>query len=689
MADSIEIELAKLNSIAQQILESLTGGKDPKKAANEQDVQNKKNLAAQKKLTAEVNATADSFINLGKEFFSIVAAGAKLANSFGQTVTQGIRQEFRNRTAITAQLFTADRDRIISNEQLVSAQQALTDTFLSTREGTELSAEGATAFAASLKGGFKSDFKLTGDSMRALITAGVATESGFENLRKSSGRASLSNDQLSRMVSKNSLSFMLYGPKFAKAATEAERLGINLAGVQSAQESMVTNLDGTLDTLNQVNQLGAQIDFGTLMRLNEFEGPQATLKYLQSTIPPSLFQSASTRALLKGFGISTEDLMKRQGSAQDKAAKTMEDAMTKMAEPMGALASLISDLYQRGGGLWAQWGGLIKGIGIAVASFIALARGIGALKAAMLVAKSIGAEGLGLRGLFSAGGGAAKATTAAGGAAAAGGGAAAGAGGVGIGGFLRGLAVGLRALGSVPMAAIGKAALIIGILTLAIIGLAYALKVAAPGIVAIGLAIKSTLEGVASVVVAIGTAIGTVVTSAGTAISGIFKTLSTMSPLQLAGIAASMGVLGAALVGFGATGLLAVPALIAVTNRMNALSKSASGVQTLSASFKELVATIDTLKGVDLSKLRELNDTLPKASAVAKAGVTAVVAASVGNITNMINRPTGTDNGELTKKIDELIRVLRESKTVINIDNKSETVPRQALAGVYVRNQRV
>jgi len=609
MADAnLSGELKELNSVAKQILDHLQG-KEESEAANPEQKQRKQAEAELKKLNAQVSDTADSFINVGKQFFSIVEAGAKLAGTLGQTVTQGIRQEFVNRATITSQMLTTDRDRIISGEQLVSAQQALTDTFVSVGEGMEISAAGAAEFAQSLKGGFKSDFKLTGDSMRALITAGVATEAGFENLRKSSGRASLSNEQLSNLVNKNSLSFMLYGPKFAKAAVEAEKLGINLAQVQSAQESMVTNLDGTLDTLNQVNQLGAQIDFGTLMRLNEFEGPEATLKYLQSTIPPSLFQSASTRALLKGFGISTEDLMKRQGSAQEKAAKTMEDAMTKLAEPIGALSSIISNVYQRSQALLAEWGGLIKGIGIAIASFISLAASIGTYKAATLVAKNIGMQGIGFGGLFSAGKVADVAKeTAAGGA---------GAGnitdkitskGAGAGSVLRGLGAGMKALAAGfrafanPMVAAG-----VGVVTLAIIGLGVALRIAAPGIVAVGTAIKSVLEGVATVVTAIGTAIATVITSIGGAIANVFKSISLLSPVQLIAVGASLYVLGASLVGFTAAGLLAIPTLLIIANRITALSSAASGVQVLSNSFKELVATIEKLNATDLGKLKDLS----------------------------------------------------------------------------------
>jgi hypothetical protein len=48
----------------------------------------------------------------------------------------------------------------------------------------------------------------------------------------------------------------------------------------------------------------------------------------------------------------------------------------------------------------------------------------------------------------------------------------------------------------------------------------------------------------------------------------------------------------------------------------------------------------------------------------------------------------GSTDSTLIAKMNELITVLQNSNTTITIDNKSETVPRQALAGVYVRNQR-
>lgn len=726
MAEDLDGELQELTSIAQQILEHLTGtaagdgagGKGSGK--DDEELARKKNAAAIARNTALVNQTSDAFIRAGKELFSIVAAGAKLASTLGQTVTQGIQQEFQNRTAVAKQIFTADKDRILTMEQVTSAQQALTDTFVSVGEGMEISEDGVIAFGQSLKGGFKSDFKLTGESMRALVTAGVSTEAGFESLRKASGRASLSNEQLSNLVNKNSLSFMLYGPKFAKAATEAEKLGINLASVQGAQESMVTNLDGTLDTLNQVNQLGAQIDFGTLMRLNEFEGPQATLKYLQSTIPPALFQSASTRALLKGFGISTEDLMKRQGSAQDQAQKSIEASLTKLADPIAKMSDILSNLYQRGKAYLDTYGPFIKSMVEATAMLIKTAFAIGTFRAIWLVLKSTIMEGAGLRALFSAGGiknalgmGGKKDVGDVAEGAGKGGKAGSGLGSIGVG--MKKLAVGFRAF-SDPRVIVG-----IAVITASILALAYALKVAAPGIVAIGEAIKSTLEGIASIVVAIGTAFGTVITSIGAAIANVFKSIADVPPSTLFGLAGGMATLAAALLGISATGLTAIPALLAVTNRMKALAGISAEIKILSDSFKELVASIEKLKNVDLSRISQLNTTVsglrsglrttapavsstvgqlgtaasPRTTPISETTVRPVPTFATTLPTAMLPAsPTqlatqSADTANLLRKMDELIRALREANTVINIDNKVQQVPRTVLAGVNVRNDRV
>ena len=79
--------------------------------------------------------------------------------------------------------------------------------------------------------------------------------------------------------------------------------------------------------------------------------------------------------------------------------------------------------------------------------------------------------------------------------------------GRGIGMGLKGMAGGLTALAN-PAALLGLAAL-----TAAIIGIGFALKLAAPGIEAFGKAIKSVFEGIGAVVESVGSAVAKVVTA--------------------------------------------------------------------------------------------------------------------------------------------------------------------------------
>ncbi|MFN9898016.1 MAG: hypothetical protein ACK55Z_04300, partial [bacterium] len=180
----------------------------------------------------------------------------------------------------------------------------------------------------------------------------------FDAFRRATGRASLSNNQLATLYNKNQLSFLLYGNSFAKAAVNAERLGINLASVQAAQEGLVTNLDGTIDTVAQLNQLGANIDFGNLTRIAETEGPDALMAYVRATVPANLMQSASTRALFKQLGISVEDYIK-SGDAQQSAANQLERQMTDAAKETNGFVDAITYATRAINVLMTTFGGLI------------------------------------------------------------------------------------------------------------------------------------------------------------------------------------------------------------------------------------------------------------------------------------------------------------------------------------------
>ncbi len=346
MAEELDITSSALQELNQNLKNLATVTQETAEAMQNSSGKNKESNNG---LNTETKKVTENFKKLGVELLKIGDAGIKLASALGTSATRGVELELRNRTALIGQLgqiLKGEQDRVVSGAQQIAAQQALTDSFISTRDGFELSAQGVTAFAQNLKGGFKSEFQLTNESLRALVTTGLSTEAQFEKFRQASGRASLSSGQFANVVNKNTLSFLLYGPKFAKAAVDAEKLGISLASVQAAQEGLVTNLDGAIDTVAQLNQVGAQVDFGTLIRVAETEGPEALLAYARATIPANLLQSASTRALFRQLGISAEDFLKA-GGQQKSAAESIEEQMTQAATKTNDFGATLLTIASR------------------------------------------------------------------------------------------------------------------------------------------------------------------------------------------------------------------------------------------------------------------------------------------------------------------------------------------------------
>lgn len=359
MANIPTKELEDLRSSVSQLNDSLTGLIDATNASaaaskNAADADNQEATASRNNANGVSGAlgrlfnstvtTANAVYGLAKTFASIAEAGRQFAEKTGATATRGAQFQLDMNKILMQDIRKFGADQQVIAEQIRGAASSFADVFVGAANGMQISARGSAEFARSLSTGFKSEFTLTAQSMRALVTVGASTTKEFDAFRRASGRAGLSSGQFANLVNKNTLSFMLYGPSFARAAVNAERLGISLESVQRAQESMVTNLDGTIDTIAQLNQLGAGIDFGQLVTLAETQGPEATLKYLQSTIPPNLFQSASTRALISKLGIPLTDLMKQQGSVQASAADKIEQAFTEVAQPASGAARSLADL---------------------------------------------------------------------------------------------------------------------------------------------------------------------------------------------------------------------------------------------------------------------------------------------------------------------------------------------------------
>jgi len=206
MAEDLQLTSSALQELNSKLKDLATTAQETAAAMKGNTDSNKDNTDSNKGLNAETKKANENLKKFGAELLKISDAGIKFASAIGTSATRGVELELRNRTALISQLgqvLRGEQDRIVSLAQQQAAQQALTDSFISTREGFELSAKGTQAFAQNLKGGFKSEFQLTNESLRALVTTGMATEAQFENFRQASGRASLSSGQFANVVNKN------------------------------------------------------------------------------------------------------------------------------------------------------------------------------------------------------------------------------------------------------------------------------------------------------------------------------------------------------------------------------------------------------------------------------------------------------------------------------------------------------
>lgn len=100
-----------------------------------------------------------------------------------------------------------------------------------------------------------------------------------------------------------------------------------------------------------------------------------------------------------------------------------------------------------------------------------------------------------------------------------------------VAGALIALGVAANVLGGIMSSGVGAAAILLGAVAIAALGaslipLAYALNLATPGIEAFGTIVRAVFDGLASVITAIGTVIVGVVTAIGNAISGIIDSVS-------------------------------------------------------------------------------------------------------------------------------------------------------------------
>jgi len=344
---------------------------------------------------------------------------------------------------------------------------------------------------------------------RSLKNAGHNTEELVEHARDLSEELGISGSEGMKYLADNQLELTGLSEDQLKLkireGMELKKMGADMEHLNSlASEAL--DLESSLRNEMKLRAMtGKDISFNEL-RAAQASGDRAAIaaaeKKLIDELGPSLEGNLQVQRMISdATGLSKEQMLNYKNATIEATAES--DKNSDSVEGTTKMAGLLSQT-------WVQIGG---GILLAVGAIALLA-------AAM---KKLGA-GKGI--------------------------------GSGLAKSFRGLSLGLASLAN-PAALIGLAAL-----TVAMIGLGFALKLAAPAFEAIG------------------KAIATVVKSMGEFIIGFAEIASTDKVLAMLGLAASFGAVAAALLAFGSAGIFAMPAMAAVgmfTATMSALGMSGGG----------------------------------------------------------------------------------------------------------------
>lgn len=315
------------------------------------------------------NSILDSIKNVFSPFVNGVGIlGFEVAGTIGLTRRAGIQliTDLRQAQEIIADF---SPDAFASFEQTLDVVTSAGQQFTGLREGLQFSGDGLYSFATQLNQGFKAPFNLTKQSLDALIVTGMSTATQFEQFRKSTGRAALSSEQFTNIVGRNNLAFLIYGDKIARGIVDLDRVGVNVGATIATQEGIVGNLEGTLDAVNQLNMLGAQINFEQLIRLSELGTPVETFQYLLRTIPADLLKSTTSfRLLAKAIpGLDPEALLRAQ-AGNVAAADSIERSLTEPQRAIGLFSNGVAEAAQKAVTLPETFAGVLLRTGAAVGS---------------------------------------------------------------------------------------------------------------------------------------------------------------------------------------------------------------------------------------------------------------------------------------------------------------------------------
>ena len=419
------------------------------------------------------------------------------------------------------------------------------------------------------------------------------------------------------------------GKNLAMAAITAKKLGLEMATVSKISDSLLSFEESINAQMEAQVLTGKNIntDKAREMALSgDLDGMQREItKQIGSAAEFERMNVVQRQALAGAFGVSVGELGKmitnqekinNMTEAEKKSRDMIAGILKFIGGAMSSLMSLAKAMIPAFVGLGIAIAVAFYPVTLTVAGFVALGKAIEFLNTKFEYAGTILGTMVALATLFVAkmtlagSGIGGKITGALGGIKdkmkGVVGGGAGGAGGVdelgkkgpGVGKGMKSLAKGVGAFAN-PKVILGLAAL-----TVALIGVGFALKLAAPGIKAFGEAmgtiIKSVASGISTIIGAIGDfAVKLMTIASPTMALGLFATAAGFTAL-----AGSMAV-------FAGAGLLALPALLALT-AFNAVSGAGGG--------GEGENTTDTLLKEQITELKKMNAKLDMVTSNTKKG---------------------------------------------------------------------
>ena len=409
--------------------------------------------------------------------------------------------------------------------------------------------------AASLVGNFA---RLNGGSIETAQNLAASTK----ELAKANG---LMPSQVMADVAGSAEAFAQYGKEGGKnigeAAIAAGKLGTNMSTLTGITDNLLDFESSITKELELGAMLGKNINL-TKARQLAYEGQigasvKEALNQMGGIDAFNRMDVFQKRQAAAAIGISVAELQKMSanmdklnddGTMQLSTFDTISETITGIATgPMGSMVTkfgvFLGALGQANMGWQAMktsLGGIVGGIWRGVKGLV-----LWPINLAKAAAIKVG-------GLMGIGGGAAKAATSvASTAATASSAAASTAGAAAKGGGMASMAAGLAAFAN-PATLLGLAAV-----TTAIIGIGFALRIAAPGIEAFG-------KAVASIVVAVGEVVGTLISSITTSIVTLMDAVTLEKVGSIALLAGAFLGLAGSLYFLGSAGIFALPTLLGI-----------------------------------------------------------------------------------------------------------------------------